>query len=269
MEGLGGIAALDYIISFMPEVTVVTIVALFIGYFAFLALPFLLSLVIHASVWLLRGGRSFGSSFRAVSYSIAPTLLIWPVLLLSPLSPEIVALASGLFSAVIFVWCAYLLTRGLKAFHQTTRVKALLAAMLPAMVMLPLAFAFAPEFLLGVPGVLLPGLPMQVQSYGISMIDHSYGFDGAFSVALKNIGDMPVTISDASANCGQGGSHVSLESTGLTHLQPSDSIAFSVPAAGCIERDAGEVYLIQVSVRYIEGVDAIRTYSGLAKGRVS
>jgi len=111
----GGILILPIVIIFM---LIIMVFGLFIN-----------SAVLHIFAKLLGGSGNFSSSFKAVSYSIAPLILAWIPLI-------------GFIAAI---WEIVLLTIGLSKLHRTNIIRAILMWAIPVIVIyaiLALPFVF-------------------------------------------------------------------------------------------------------------------------------
>jgi hypothetical protein len=268
-------AAVQALYALIPSLAFEGALSLFFGYIIVISLPFMASALIHAFVYLMGGRKGFHSTFKSVSYSLAPTILAWPVVVASYFFQSYAVLGydvlSMLYSAllwVLIIWILYLLMRGIKRFHEISSARAFLAVALPiaiAVIVIIFLLLAAIITLISFFGSLDAG----TQAGGLSIIDYSYKYDGSFSVAIRDMAE-PVTIGTVSASCGEGEAYIDLDTTGYTHLEPGDSIQYSTGSNRCLDKDPGESYSVVVTVRYIDAQNSpnsfYRTLEGNALG---
>src|SRR4030042_1004515 len=252
-----------FIAQMIPFVTLTAIVMIFFGYSLFLAMPFIAEGIIHFFVYMFRGGRGFSSTFKAVVYSLAPTLLVWPVMLLYFLAAGLTPYLADILLLLIAAWMLCLLVKGLKKLHGISTVKAVLAVLAPLMIAAAIIIVMTLSVLLS-----------YFSFYGIqpqeplNIIDFSYSYEGNLSLAFRNFLESPLTINAVSVGCGQGGAPVYLDSSGLTHLQPGDSIAYSTMTERCLSRNPGERYSINVTIRYMDESNYVQVFSKEIEGNI-
>ncbi len=241
--------------------------------------------ILHVSVFLTGGRKGIKATFKAEVYGSTPILLIGSIVsLIFQIIISLIGFLSGLQSTIfiaiilgfiniglavlIALWSLYAIIVGLSKLHEISKGRALLAAILPPIILVSVVLAIVVPFYLG---ALSPSTYSQTTATGFSGFNIPAGgwqltSDGKLTFQLQNGAGATVKIARITATMRETTQSISSPGRGL---RPDERAAFTINDLGSLPE--GSPYSVSLLIEY-DNVDTGLTgfrESGTLTGTVS
>jgi hypothetical protein len=225
-------------------------------YFAALMGSFIQAAIIHLFVHLLKGGKDFTQTYKALMYSEAPMLLPWLALPLLFINALICVLVIALMFFITALWQLVLNVKGLSRLHSISTGKALAAILLPALIIVGVIVAAAVFAF----GVFNPATYTGSAATGFGELgtpaDWIYS-STTLTVTLKNSLSESITVTEVSSpSCTPDSAQRSISAGGRA----------TFILAGCTKKIPGTSYSESLIVRYTKPSGLAHSVSGVLTG---